>query len=73
MLDPIGKDREEGLQECGVAQRRSWLSECEGPFLGRSLKARIEQLTSALPSLQSHSVKGKSKWLLTLSWCPVSL
>lgn len=67
MLDPIGKEGKVGLQEwCCVAQRRSWLSDCEGPLLGRSLKASIGQLTSALPSLQS-------KWLLTLSWCPVSL
>lgn len=60
MLDPIGKEREEGLQEwCCVAQRRSWLSDCEGPFLVRSLKASVEQLTSALPSLQSHRYKAK--------------
>lgn len=49
---------------------RSQLSDCEGPFLGRSLKATTGQLTSAVPSLQSHRVKGKSKWLLTLGLCP---
>lgn len=74
MLNLIGEEGEVGLQEgCCLAQRRSQLSDCEGPFLGRSLKASIGQLTSALPSLQSHRVKGKSKWLLPLSWCPVSL
>lgn len=74
MLDPVGEEGEVGLQEgCCVAQHRSWLSDCEGPLLGRSLKASTGQLTSALPSLQSHRVKGKSKCLLTLSWFPVSL
>lgn len=62
MLYLTGKEGEVGLQECWcVAQRRSWLSDREGPLLGRSLKANIGQLTSVLPSLQSHRVKGKSK------------
>lgn len=74
MLDPAGEEREVELQEgCCVAQHRSRLSDFKGPLLGRSLKASIGQLTSALPSLQSHRVKGKSKWLLTLSWFPASL
>lgn len=61
MLDPVGEEGEVGLQEwwC-VAQHRSWLSDSEGPFLERSLKASIGQLTSALPSLQSHRSKGRS-------------
>lgn len=58
MLDLVGEEGEVGLQEwCCVAQHRSWLSDYEGPFLGSSLKASIAQLTSALPSLQSHRVK----------------
>lgn len=74
MSDPVGEEGEVGLQEgCCVAQHRSWLSDWEGPLLGRSLKASIRQLTSTLPSLQSCRVKDKSKWLLTFSWCPVSL
>lgn len=54
MLDPVDEEGERGLQEwwC-VAQHRSWLSDCEGSFLGRSLQISIGQLTSAPPSLQS--------------------
>lgn len=60
MLDPIG---EEGDYKSGPSSV---------PLSGE-MPESIGQLTPALPSLQSHRVKGKSKWLLTLSWCRVSV
>lgn len=52
MLDPVGEEGEVGLQEgCCVAQHSSQLSDCEGPLLGRSLKAKYwaAGLCSSLP------------------------